>query len=255
MKNSHTTHFGFQTIPVEEKTQRVAEVFNSVAVRYDVMNDLMSLGLHRYWKKTLIEIAQIKPQDKILDIAGGTGDLTKGFLKKIGSKGEIYLADINFNMLSVGRDKFIDTLGITSSSKLSQLYFVQADAQQLPFKENYFDKISMGFGLRNVTEKEKALDMLYRVLKPGGTLFVLEFSKPVLPLLEKIYDKYSFSVLPKLGALITGSEESYQYLVESIRKHPDQESLKKMMLDAGFDLCEYTNLTGGIVSIHKAIKL
>lgn len=255
MKEPETTHFGYQTIPVEEKTQRVMEVFNSVANKYDLMNDLMSFGLHRYWKKTLIEFAHIKPNDKILDIAGGTGDLAKGFLKKIGSKGEVYLADINLNMLSFGRDKLIDTLGMTHSSRLSQLFLIQADAQFLPFPENYFDKISIGFGLRNVTNKEKALNAFYKVLKPGGTLFVLEFSKPLLPLLEKIYDKYSFSILPKLGELITGSKESYQYLVESIRKHPDQETMKQIILDTGFDLCEYTNLSCGIVSIHKAIKL
>lgn len=263
MKKPSTTHFGFTEVPLEEKTQRVREVFDSVASRYDVMNDLMSFGLHRGWKKYLIETAQVKPYDKILDLAGGTGDLSKKFLQKLDKRGAVYLADINFNMLSTGRDRFIDEAGYSNYSNYSNdskssspsLFYIQTDAQQLPFPNNTFDKISIGFGLRNITDKETALNAMYHTLKPGGMLLVLEFSTPVLPFLEKIYDRYSFSVLPKLGELITGSRESYQYLIESIRKHPNQETLKEMILQAGFDKCDYYNLSGGIVCLHKAYKL
>jgi len=248
MKNSETTHFGFKEVPVEEKSAQVAEVFHTVSSQYDLMNDLMSFGLHRFWKQYALSTSPARPGHQVLDIAGGTGDLAKGFLKKVGEKGAVFLADINDSMLNCGRDKLID------QGYMHNLYYVQADAETLPFADNYFDIISIGFGLRNVTRREKALQSMARVLKPGGTLLVLEFSKPVLPLFEKLYDLYSFSFLPKLGEWITGSKESYQYLVESIRKHPDQETLKSEILNAGFDRCEYVNLTGGVVCLHKATK-
>jgi demethylmenaquinone methyltransferase/2-methoxy-6-polyprenyl-1,4-benzoquinol methylase len=243
-----TTHFGFKEVPIEEKAKRVADVFHTVADRYDVMNDLMSLGLHRLWKQFTLQISQVRPGHHVLDIAGGTGDLAKGFLKKVGNTGVVALADINASMLQHGRNKLLD------SGFHHNLFFIQADAEQLPFPSNQFDCISIAFGLRNVTHKERALYSMYQSLKPGGRLLILEFSKPSLPLLNSLYDRYSFSVLPKIGELITGSLESYQYLVESIRRHPDQESLKKMVLEAGFDDCDYTNLSGGIVCVHRAIK-
>jgi demethylmenaquinone methyltransferase/2-methoxy-6-polyprenyl-1,4-benzoquinol methylase len=245
---SNTTHFGYQEIPVEEKAQRVGEVFHTVAGSYDLMNDLMSFGLHRLWKKTALEASYVRPGQYVLDIAGGTGDLARGFLKKVGDDGTVYLADINASMLNIGRNKLLD------SGFHRNLFFIQADAEKLPFPDNFFDCMSIAFGLRNVTRKELALQSMLRTLKPGGRLLVLEFSKPVLPLIQTLYDKYSFNLLPKLGEWIAGSAESYQYLVESIRKHPDQETLKEMILQAGFDACDYTNLTGGIVCLHRAIK-
>ncbi|MDX2164656.1 MAG: bifunctional demethylmenaquinone methyltransferase/2-methoxy-6-polyprenyl-1,4-benzoquinol methylase UbiE [Gammaproteobacteria bacterium] len=251
MKNPEDsiTHFGFQEIPAQEKAQRVADVFHTVASRYDLMNDLMSFGLHRLWKNYTLNKSLVHKGHNVLDIAGGTGDLTQGFSKKVGNTGAVYLADINDSMLHMGRNKLID-LGFTDN-----IHYVQANAEKLPFKKNYFDCVSISFGLRNVTDKEKALKSMYETLKPGGILLVLEFSKPVLPLIEKLYDQYSFHVVPKLGELITGSKDSYQYLVESIRKHPDQESLKNMILEAGFENCEYFNLTGGIVCLHRGVKI
>lgn len=243
-----STHFGFETVPVAEKARRVADVFHTVANRYDLMNDLMSLGLHRAWKQYTLSTSPVRPGQKILDIAGGTGDLAKGFLKKVGNKGVVYLADINDSMLKMGRDKLLDQ-GI-----FQNLFYIQTNAENLCFKDNYFDCVSIGFGLRNVTDKEKALASIFRVLKPGGCLLVLEFSHPALPLLKNLYEKYSFSFLPKLGEWITGSADSYRYLVESIQRHPDQETLKNMILQSGFDQCDYTNLTGGIVCLHKAYK-
>ncbi|HEV2614937.1 MAG TPA: bifunctional demethylmenaquinone methyltransferase/2-methoxy-6-polyprenyl-1,4-benzoquinol methylase UbiE [Gammaproteobacteria bacterium] len=244
-----TTHFGFQEVPVEEKAKRVADVFHTVAERYDLMNDLMSFGLHRLWKNYTLSKSHVRTGQVVLDIAGGTGDLTKGFSKKVGPTGSVYLADINNSMLMMGRNKLID-LGFANN-----IFYTQANAESLPFKKNHFDCISISFGLRNVTDKNKALRSMYETLKPGGVLLILEFSKPVLPILEKLYDQYSFNIVPKLGELITGSKDSYQYLVESIRKHPDQESLKQMILDAGFEKCEYFNLTGGIVCLHRAYKI
>jgi demethylmenaquinone methyltransferase/2-methoxy-6-polyprenyl-1,4-benzoquinol methylase len=243
-----TTDFGFQQIPLEEKKAKVAEVFSSVATQYDIMNDLMSLGVHRWWKRFTIDSSRVREGQQILDVAGGTGDLTREFSKRVGDKGHVFLADINANMLKVGRDRLID------AGFLNNISYLQADAENLPLEENSFDCVTMAFGLRNVTQKENALASMYRVLKPGGQLLVLEFSTPVLPLLQKIYDSYSFHVIPWLGEFITGDRESYQYLIESIRRHPSQETLKSMMDAAGFDRSDYHNLSGGIVALHRGWK-
>ncbi|MEX2962417.1 bifunctional demethylmenaquinone methyltransferase/2-methoxy-6-polyprenyl-1,4-benzoquinol methylase UbiE [Microbulbifer sp. TYP-18] len=248
MKDRKTTHFGYQEVPVEEKAGRVAEVFHSVAARYDMMNDLMSGGIHRLWKRFTIELSGARPGQTILDIAGGTGDLTARFARIVGSEGQVVLADINESMLRVGRDRLLDR-GIAGN-----VVPVQADAQYLPFADDTFDCITIAFGLRNVTDKDLALSSMLRVLKPGGRLLVLEFSKPESKLLEKIYDQYSFRVLPFMGKLVTNDADSYRYLAESIRMHPDQETLKQMLSDAGFVDCEYHNMTGGIVALHKGIK-
>ncbi|MBV34738.1 MAG: bifunctional demethylmenaquinone methyltransferase/2-methoxy-6-polyprenyl-1,4-benzoquinol methylase UbiE [Rickettsiales bacterium] len=244
----NTTHFGYETVAKEEKAAKVAEVFHSVAGKYDVMNDLMSFGVHRLWKRYTIERAAARSGQRILDIAGGTGDLTAKFSKIVGCKGQVILADINDSMIKVGRSKLVD------SGVVGNVDFVQANAECLPFPDNYFDRITIAFGLRNVTEKDKALKSMYRILKPGGRLLVLEFSKPALPLLSKVYDIYSFSLLPAMGKLVANDSESYKYLAESIRMHPDQETLKSMMTDAGFDDAEYTNLTGGVVALHIGKK-
>lgn len=241
------TDFGYQQVPVEEKSSRVKGVFDSVADKYDVMNDLMSLGIHRLWKSVTIHLSSAKSGQTILDIAGGTGDLTRKFAKIVGPKGRVILADINGAMLNNGRDNLID-------AGTQNVSYVQANAEKLPFPENTFDCISIAFGLRNVTDKSAALHNFYRILKPGGQLLVLEFSKPTNKSLQSIYDTYSFKALPKLGKLIANDAASYQYLAESIRMHPDQETLKKMILDAGFDTCEYLNFSGGIVALHKAYK-
>ncbi len=243
-----TTDFGYQQVPRAEKARRVAEVFHSVAARYDIMNDFMSLGIHRAWKRFTIEISNVKSEQQVLDIAGGTGDLTRQFAKRVGPSGSVVLADINAAMLQVGRDRLID------GGVVGNVTYLQANAECLPFPDNQFDCISIAFGLRNVTDKEAALRSFERVLKPGGQLLILEFSQPVLPLLRTIYDKYSFSILPKLGQLIAGDADSYRYLVESIRKHPDQTTLKKMMISAGLEACEYHNLSGGIVALHRGYK-
>ena len=247
-KPDSTTHFGYETVAKEEKAAKVAEVFHSVAGKYDVMNDLMSFGVHRLWKRYTIERAAAREGQKILDIAGGTGDLTAKFSKIVGPKGQVTLADINDSMIKVGRAKLVD------SGVVGNVDFVQANAECLPFPDNHFDRITIAFGLRNVTEKEKALQSRYRILKPGGKLLVLEFSKPALPLLSKVYDIYSFSLLPAMGKVVANDSESYKYLAESIRMHPDQETLKGMMSEAGFDDVEYTNLTGGVVALHIGKK-
>lgn len=243
-----TTDFGYKTIPLSEKTAQVGAVFHSIASKYDLMNDLMSWGMHRLWKKFTVELAQIRKGEKVLDVAGGTGDLTKAFAKRVGEKGRVMLLDINAAMLAVGRDRLIDT------ALIDNVAVIQANAEALPFAEDYFDCQSIAFGLRNVTNKLYALQSMYRVLKPGGRLLVLEFSKPVLSFLQTAYDRYSFDFLPKLGQWIANDAASYQYLVESIRRHPDQESLKLLMFEAGFDHCEYYNLSGGIVALHRAWK-
>ncbi|MCX2830648.1 bifunctional demethylmenaquinone methyltransferase/2-methoxy-6-polyprenyl-1,4-benzoquinol methylase UbiE [Microbulbifer thermotolerans] len=248
MKEGKTTHFGYQQVPVEEKAGRVAEVFHSVAARYDVMNDLMSGGIHRLWKRFTIELSGARPGQTILDIAGGTGDLTARFSRIVGPEGTVLLADINESMLKVGRDRLLDR-GIAGN-----VFPVQADAQCLPFPDDTFDCVTIAFGLRNVTDKDLALRSMLRTLKPGGRLLVLEFSKPQSKLLEKVYDQYSFRLLPVMGKLVADDADSYRYLAESIRMHPDQETLKQMMEDAGFVDCEYHNMTGGIVALHKGIK-
>ncbi|MCD6039250.1 MAG: ubiE 2 [Gammaproteobacteria bacterium] len=240
--------FGFTEIPRHEKTQRVAEVFHSVANKYDLMNDIMSLGLHRLWKKFTIEQSNVRPGQIILDLAGGTGDLAAAFSKKIGEKGRVFLVDINEKMLQKGRERLLDR-GISAN-----VLFVQASAENLPFQDNYFDCIAIAFGLRNVTDKIAALHSIYRVLKPGGKLLILEFSKPIVPLLTSLYDIYSFNIIPKLGEWVTGDKKSYQYLVESIRMHPDQTALKMLLQEAGFEDVKYNNFMGGIVALHTGFK-
>lgn len=248
MNEQKTTHFGYQQVPVAEKAEKVAQVFHSVAAKYDLMNDLMSVGIHRLWKRLTIEASAVRPGHKILDIAGGTGDLSYQFSKLVGANGQVILADINSSMLNVGRDRLIDR-GVAGN-----LSYAQCDAQFLPFADNSFDCITIAFGLRNVTDKDLALRSMLRVLKPGGRLLVLEFSKPQNDLLSKVYDTYSFKVLPFMGKIITQDADSYRYLAESIRMHPDQETLKSMMDEAGFVKTEFHNMTGGIVALHKGIK-
>jgi len=243
-----TTHFGFKEVPVEEKTYRVREVFNSVARRYDLMNDLMSAGLHRLWKRVAIETIAIRPGMQILDLASGTGDLARAMSRRAGGAGHVVLGDINDQMLRVGRDRCID------NGELKGLSWCQCDAETLPYPSESFDRVTIGFGLRNVTNKEAALSEMFRILKPGGKALVLEFSKPVSASLSQIYDVYSFSVLPTMGQLVAQDKESYQYLAESIRKHPDQDTLADMMRSAGFESVNYQNLTGGIVAIHTGVK-
>lgn len=243
-----TTHFGFTTVKRSEKEKLVRGVFDSVASRYDLMNDLMSVGIHRLWKRFTIELSAVRRGQTVLDIAGGTGDLSARFSKLVGEDGKVILADINDSMLRVGRDKLLD------AGAFGNLHMVQCDAQYLPFPDNSIDCITIAFGLRNVTDKDLALRSMERILKPGGRLLVLEFSKPTNPLLEKAYDAYSFRVLPIMGKLVANDEESYRYLAESIRKHPDQDTLLGMMEDAGFVDCQYHNMTGGIVAVHRGIK-
>ena len=242
-----TTHFGFQQVDVDQKQGLVKGVFDSVASNYDLMNDVMSLGTHRLWKNYTIASSNVSKGDKVLDIAGGTGDLAIKFRKKVGDSGKVILSDINGSMLEEGRKNLIN-------HGVIDVDFIQANAESLPFEDNTFDCVSIAFGLRNVTYKNTALKQMHRVLKKGGSLLVLEFSKVENEMLEKIYDAYSFNLIPKLGQFFANDEDSYQYLAESIRKHPDQETLKTMALDAGFGFCEYHNLSGGIVALHKAIK-
>ncbi|KEA65097.1 Ubiquinone/menaquinone biosynthesis methyltransferase UbiE [Marinobacterium lacunae] len=247
-KKQDTTHFGYQEVPVDEKVKRVADVFHSVAGKYDLMNDLMSGGIHRLWKRLTIEQSGARAGMQVLDIAGGTGDLTRKFSRLVGPSGKVVLADINDSMLKVGRDKLIN------AGAAGNIEYVQANAECLPFADNTFDIITIAFGLRNVTDKDAALRSMQRVLKPGGKLMVLEFSKTDNPLLTKAYDFYSFNILPQMGKLIADDAESYRYLAESIRMHPDQETLKQMMNDAGFVGCRYQNMTGGVVALHTGIK-
>jgi demethylmenaquinone methyltransferase/2-methoxy-6-polyprenyl-1,4-benzoquinol methylase len=246
---SDTTHFGFQQVPLGQKQKKVAEVFDSVAGKYDLMNDVMSLGIHHLWKKFTLELCGIRKGHQVLDLAGGTGDLAIKQAKLVGNEGHVVLADINAEMLHEGQDRVIN------KGLVDRISIYQCNAEMLPFADNSFDCITIAFGLRNVTDKAEALRSMYRVLKPGGRLCVLEFSKPVFKPLEKIYDFYSFKVLPRLGQFIANDSESYQYLAESIRMHPDQETLKEMMLQqAGFDEVEFFNMTGGIVVLHRAFK-
>ena len=246
---SDKTHFGFEQVASEEKADRVADVFHSVAARYDVMNDVMSLGVHRLWKKFTLELTGLRPGMRVLDLAGGTGDLASKQAKLVGEEGLVVLADINASILKHGRERLNDE-GIASNLEVAQ-----CNAEILPFPDNYFDCITIAFGLRNVTDKDKALASMLRVLKPSGRLLVLEFSKPVSKLFGKVYDQYSFKLLPLMGKLISKDEDSYRYLAESIRMHPDQETLKGMMEAVGFERCEYHNLTGGVVALHRGFKL
>ncbi len=244
---THKTDFGFQEVECDQKASLVKRVFTSVAPKYDIMNDLMSVGLHRFWKFFTVQLAAIKPGQRVLDVAGGTGDLTRAFAKALKGSGEIWLADINAAMLNVGRDKLLD-------GGFDQVHYIQANAECLPFPNHYFDTITIAFGLRNVTDKAAALRSMARILKPGGQLFILEFSKVKSTLLQKGYDFYSFHILPKLGQFIANDAASYQYLAESIRRHPDQETLKTMVLEAGFDQCTVHNFLNGVVALHRAYK-
>lgn len=245
---SDTTHFGYQTVPTSDKARKVAGVFDSVADKYDLMNDLMSLGVHRLWKRFAISLTNLRPGQKVLDIAGGTGDLTRRMLPLVGNTGQVILSDINASMLNEGRKRLID------NGTIDNVDYIQADAEQLPFPDNTFNCITIGFGLRNVTHKERALSSMYRVLQPGGQAIILEFSHPVAPGLQPLYDLYSFAVLPTLGELVARDADSYRYLAESIRMHPNQETLLEMMQVAGFERCQYFNLSGGIVAVHRGYK-
>ena len=250
-QNTKTTHFGFEEVHWEKKQSKVNQVFDSVASNYDLMNDLMSLGLHRLWKKFVLQIAMPKPEDFILDLAGGTGDLSLGFLPYLNQKGKIILSDINPEMLKEAQKK-LDRLGIFPPS--SPIELQEINAESIPYSDNYFNLVSIGFGLRNVRDKDLALAEIFRVLKPGGRIIILEFSKPISNKFSKIYDFYSFKILPKLGKYIAKDEPAYQYLVESIRKHPDQTTLKKQMESAGFKSVQYHNLSLGIVAVHIGVK-
>jgi len=243
-----TTHFGYEQVPVDEKVNKVADVFHSVADKYDLMNDLMSAGVHRLWKRYTIETSGAKKGDTILDLAGGTGDLAIKFTRIVGPEGLVTLSDIHGSMLENGRER-LTNMGIAGN-----IEYVEANAESLPFDDNKYNIVTMAFGLRNVTDKEAALKSIYRVLKPGGKLMVLEFSKPVVPGLGTIYDQYSFKLLPLIGKLVANDEESYRYLAESIRMHPDQDTLKGMFEDAGFERCSYHNMTGGVVALHIGYK-
>jgi demethylmenaquinone methyltransferase / 2-methoxy-6-polyprenyl-1,4-benzoquinol methylase len=243
-----TTHFGYQQVPLAEKQKRVAGVFSSVAAKYDVMNDLMSMGIHRVWKRFVIDLAAVRAGEKVLDVAGGTGDLARAFARQVGNNGLTVLSDINAEMLDEGRTRLLDEGQLDVPPVL-------ANAECLPFADESFDLITIGFGLRNVTDKDAALRSMWRCLKPGGRAIVLEFSKPLAKPLAKIYDAYSFSVLPKLGEWVAGDADSYRYLAESIRMHPDQDTLKGMMETAGFSRTQVYNLTGGIVAVHRGYRL
>ena len=246
---TNKTHFGYKQVDSDKKAGLVAEVFSSVAGKYDVMNDVMSFGIHRIWKKSAMGHTGLKMGQRALDVAGGTGDLTIYLSQQVGDSGEVVISDINPEMLEQGRRRLLD------KGYGSNISFVEANAEALPFEDNSFDCITIAFGLRNVTDQPKALASMYRVLKPGGRLLVLEFSKPVLPGLNKVYDFYSFNMLPMMGKLIANDADSYRYLAESIRMHPDQKTLQSMMEQAGFERCRYYNMTGGIVALHKGFKL
>jgi demethylmenaquinone methyltransferase/2-methoxy-6-polyprenyl-1,4-benzoquinol methylase len=249
MAEEKTTHFGFETVKTEEKAQRVREVFDSVASRYDLMNDLMSMGVHRLWKRFAIEMAGIRRGQRVLDLASGTGDLASRFAGLVGPEGLVVMSDINNAMLAQGRMRMAD------SGLVGNIEYTQVNAEAIPFQDNSFDCVTIAFGLRNVTDKQQALTEMRRVLKPGGRVMVLEFSHPKGDPLKAIYDLYSFKLLPLMGRLVAKDEASYRYLAESIRMHPDQETLKGMMEEAGLERCDYHNLTGGIVAVHRGFKL
>ncbi len=249
MSDKKTTHFGYQQVDAEKKAERVRAVFDSVANRYDLMNDLMSLGIHRLWKRAAVEMAGVRPGHQVLDLASGTGDLAARFAGIVGPDGLVVMSDINAAMLEQGRGRMVDQ-GLAGN-----IDYVQIDAEAIPFSENSFHCITIGFGLRNVTNKQQALNEMFRAIKPGGRALVLEFSHPRSKPLKAAYDRYSFQLLPLIGKLVTRDEESYRYLAESIRMHPDQQTLKGMMEQAGFERCDYHNLTGGIVAIHRGFKL
>lgn len=244
-----TTHFGFREVPLGEKVGMVKQVFDSVAEQYDVMNDLMSLGIHRLWKRVAIMLSNVRQGDRVLDLASGTGDLTILCQKRVGRIGSVVVADINRSMLQVGRNRLID------QGLVANVYYAQVNAECLPFADASFDCVCIGFGLRNVTDKDAALKSIYRVLKPAGRCIILEFSHPKQKGLQMVYDAYSFKILPVLGKLVANNSESYRYLAESIRMHPDQNKLKEMMESAGFEHCDYFNLTQGIVAVHRGYKL
>ena len=246
--NKQTTHFGYETVPVHEKAERVKGVFDAVASRYDIMNDLMSGGLHRLWKRFTIEQAALHRGQMVLDLAGGTGDLARVFAEQVGQSGHVILADINASMLQEGRRRLVDA-GVAGNLSITQV-----NAEALPFAADTFDCVTMAFGLRNVTDKDAALRSIFRTLKPGAKLLILEFSKPA-EAIRPIYDTYSFKVLPRLGELVANDAQSYQYLAESIRMHPDQETLLTMMQDAGFERCRFHNLAMGIVALHVGYKI
>ena len=248
MNEPSSTDFGYQRVPVGEKARRVRGVFDSVASRYDLMNDLMSAGAHRLWKRFALQVANLRAGQQVLDVAGGTGDLAAGLAAQVGPSGRVVLSDINAAMLACGRDRMLDR------GLLDNIEYVQANAEHLPFSDGRFDCVTIAFGLRNVTDKPAALAAMRRVLKPGGQLVILEFSHPTAPLLKPLYDAYSFRVLPLLGKIVAGDEASYRYLAESIRMHPDQETLLSMMRAAGLEGCRYHNLSGGIVAVHRGYK-
>ncbi len=247
-KGKDSTHFGFRTVEKGEKQHMVRQVFDSVADKYDVMNDVMSLGVHRLWKRFAIDMAAPRRGEQILDLAGGSGDLTLLMARQVGETGHVVLSDINAEMLRHGRERVVD------AGLVKRVSFAQINAESLPFADNSLDCITIGFGLRNVTDKQKALNSMFRVLKPGGRLLVLEFSRVQVPGLNKLYDEYSFRILPMMGRLVANDEDSYRYLAESIRMHPDQDTLKGMMEEAGFERCQYYNLTGGVAAVHRGYK-
>jgi demethylmenaquinone methyltransferase/2-methoxy-6-polyprenyl-1,4-benzoquinol methylase len=249
MKEKGTTHFGYEEVAVEEKAGRVRQVFDSVATKYDLMNDLMSFGIHRLWKRFAVELAAIRPGQRVLDLASGTGDLAARFAELVEADGVVVMTDINAAMLEQGRSQMVDR------GLLGNVLYTQVNAEHIPFPDSWFNCVTIGFGLRNVTDKQQALSEMFRVLKPGGRALILEFSKPQGELLQSAYDLYSFKVLPMLGELVTNDASSYQYLAESIRMHPDQETLQGMMEEAGFERCDYHNLTGGVVAVHRGFKL
>jgi demethylmenaquinone methyltransferase / 2-methoxy-6-polyprenyl-1,4-benzoquinol methylase len=244
-----TTHFGFKRVAAEEKASMVRGVFDSVAEHYDIMNDLMSMGVHRIWKRIAVQLSNVRKGEQVLDLAGGTGDLTTLFEQRVGDEGNVVLADINAQMLRTGRNRLIDR------GLVGNVQYTQVNAECLPFADDSFDCVCIAFGLRNVTDKDAALRSMYRVLKPGGRAIVLEFSHPIDPVTEKVYDFYSFNLLPLIGKWVAKDEDSYRYLAESIRMHPKQDELKAMMETAGFERCEYFNMTQGIVAVHRGYKI